>query len=211
MQLLIVTAHPETQSFNFAMRERAATVAARVGAGLSFSDLYQQGFAPTPGRADFQDFPATQSFDLAQAQKAHQQHGGFALDIQAEQEKLEQADAVILQFPLWWGGYPAVLKGWIERVLSYGFAYGRDKTLPAKKVLLAVTTGGIADEQDAQRSQARLQAMADDVFGYMGWRILGLHLVHGPADLDAEQRAEALNSYAERLRLWLSEAVPLAA
>lgn len=211
MKLLIVTAHPETQSFNFAMRERAAAVAAQAGAGLSFSDLYQQDFAPTPGRADFQNFPSTQPLNLAQAQKSHQQHGGFALDIQTEQAKLKQADTVILQFPLWWGSYPAVLKGWIERVLSYGFAYGRDKTLPAKKVLLAVTTGGIADEQDAQRTQARQQAMADDVFGYMGWQILGLHLVHGPANLGAEQRAEALNSYAEHLRLLLSEAVPLAA
>ena len=42
----------------------------------------------------------------------------------AEQDKLRWADALILQFPLWWFTMPAILKGWVERVYAYGFAYG---------------------------------------------------------------------------------------
>ena len=44
-------------------------------------------------------------------------------DIAREQDKLRWADTVILQFPLWWFSMPAILKGWIERVYAYGFAY----------------------------------------------------------------------------------------
>jgi NAD(P)H dehydrogenase (quinone) len=45
-------------------------------------------------------------------------------DILAEQEKLEWADAVVVQFPLWWYGMPAILKGWFDRVFVKGFGYG---------------------------------------------------------------------------------------
>jgi NAD(P)H dehydrogenase (quinone) len=45
-------------------------------------------------------------------------------DIVREQEKLVWADAVILLFPMRWFSMPAILKGWVERIYVYGFAYG---------------------------------------------------------------------------------------
>lgn len=42
----------------------------------------------------------------------------------AEQEKLLWADTIIFQFPLWWYTMPAILKGWVDRVFTYRFAYG---------------------------------------------------------------------------------------
>ncbi len=86
--------------------------------------------------------------------------GGFqSEDIQQEQEKLLWADAVILQFPLWWFSMPAILKGWIDRVYACGFAYGvgvgehsdthwgdryGEGTLAGKRAMLVVTMGGWA-------------------------------------------------------------------
>jgi multimeric flavodoxin WrbA len=71
-------------------------------------------------------------------------------------EKILAADAVILQFPLWWFGMPAILKGWIDRVYAYGFAYGYkgvgnrfrygDGALKGKRAMLSVMCGG--PEQD---------------------------------------------------------------
>ena len=45
-------------------------------------------------------------------------------DAKTEIEKLLWADTLILQFPLWWFSMPAILKGWVDRVFAYGFAYG---------------------------------------------------------------------------------------
>lgn len=76
-------------------------------------------------------------------------------DVKAEQEELLWADVLILQFPLWWFGTPAILKGWVDRVYAYGFAYGvgehSDKrwgdrygegTLAGKRAMLVVLAGG---------------------------------------------------------------------
>ncbi|WIV98099.1 NAD(P)H-dependent oxidoreductase [Kinneretia aquatilis] len=200
MNLLLVTAHPDTGSFNFAMRERAQTVARRLGLGLQHSDLYQQGFSPVPGRADFRAFPEAQLLQLGSAQREAARHGGFAADIAAEQDKLRWADAVLLQFPLWWSGYPAMLKGWIERVLSLGFAYGPDPTLEPRALIMALTTGGAADAEDARATEAHVRSqLAQPVFGYMGWGAPRLHLVHGPARLSEAERVQALQHYEQWL------------
>ena len=50
-------------------------------------------------------------------------NGTIAKDIAAEQEKVKAADLVIFQFPLSWLSYPAILKGWMDRVLCNGFAF----------------------------------------------------------------------------------------
>ena len=65
----------------------------------------------------------------------------------AAQEKLKAADLVILQFPLWWFGLPAMLKGWVDRVMTMGFAYGAGRRydqggLKGRRAMLALTTGG---------------------------------------------------------------------
>ena len=45
-------------------------------------------------------------------------------DVEDEQAKLRQADAIVFQFPIWWFSFPAILKGWVDRVFAYGLAYG---------------------------------------------------------------------------------------
>src|SRR5690606_28819212 len=51
-------------------------------------------------------------------------HGCQTPDVISEQNKVLAADAVILLFPLWWFGMPAIMKGWIDRVWAHGLAYG---------------------------------------------------------------------------------------
>lgn len=200
MNLLLVTAHPDTGSFNFAMRDRAQTLVRRLGLGLQHSDLYQQGFYPVPGRADFQRYPEDQLLQLGAAQREAERHGGFAADIAAEQDKLRWADTVLLQFPLWWSSYPAVLKGWIERVLSLGFAYGPHPSLEPRALIMALSTGGDADADDARATEAHVRSqLAQPVFGYMGWGAPRLHMVHGPARMSAAERVRALQHYEEWL------------
>jgi NAD(P)H dehydrogenase (quinone) len=112
---------------------------------------------------------------------------------------LLQADLVILQFPIWWGSFPAILKGWIERVCAYGFAYSPDKQLAGKQLMLSVTTGGAANEVECQYYLDKISTMANEVFGYMKMEITAPHFVHGPTSLSAVSRAQSLENFGEHL------------
>jgi len=83
--------------------------------------------------------------------------------VQAEIDKLLWADAVILHFPLWWFSMPAILKGWVDRVFAYGFAYGvgehsdqrwgdryGEGRLVGKRAMLVVTAGGWEEHYSAR-------------------------------------------------------------
>ncbi len=86
----------------------------RTSAGKPSSTKRTSLPAPTLNDSRLSQSPGIQVFE----------RGGKPRDIDAEQRKLVAADAVIFQFPLWWLGMPAILKGWIDRVFAYGLAYG---------------------------------------------------------------------------------------
>ena len=66
----------------------------------------------------------------------------FKIDIKAEQEALLTADTIIFQFPLFWYSTPAILKHWIDQVIQYGFAFGKDSyNLEGKKIIVSFTIG----------------------------------------------------------------------
>lgn len=90
---------------------------------MEVSDLYAMGWNPVVDAADYAHDPAERFLVAAAAKKAHGA-GALSADIRAEQEKLDRADALVVQFPLWWFGMPAILKGWFDRVFVQGYAYG---------------------------------------------------------------------------------------
>ncbi|MEM8932267.1 MAG: NAD(P)H-dependent oxidoreductase [Acidobacteriota bacterium] len=200
MKAHIVTAHPEPRSFNFALSRLAVEVLRDAGHAVRCSDLYQEGFRASAGPGDFEKPSEVDPWQLASAQLDHATHGGFVADIRREQENVAWADLTILQFPIWWGSYPAILKGWIDRVLSYGFAYGRTRSLPPKAAMYSVTTGGAADEAEAAEYRERVDGLADDVFGYLGWQVLPPSICHGPAGVGAEARRQMLDDFESHLQ-----------
>ncbi|KAB1277467.1 NADH dehydrogenase [quinone] 1 [Camelus dromedarius] len=100
---LIMLAHSERTSFNYAMMEASVEALKRKGWEVIVSDLYAMNFNPVISRKDIT--------------------GSLSPDTVIEQKKLEAADLVIFQFPLQWFGVPAILKGWFERMLIGKFAY----------------------------------------------------------------------------------------
>ena len=123
VHVLIVYAHPEPGSFTGALKDRAVEALTRAGHIVEVSDLYAEGFNPVAGRHDFTTAANPERFHYQTEQEFAALSGTFAEDVSREQQRLEAADLLVLQFPLWWGGPPAILKGWCERVLAYGFAY----------------------------------------------------------------------------------------
>jgi NAD(P)H dehydrogenase (quinone) len=141
MKAHIVFAHPNLHSFNGQMRNTAIQTLEALGWEVSVSDLYQLNFKAAADQADFTQIHNTAYFDIQTEQAAALQKGTFTDDIKKEHQLLSQADFIIFQFPLWWYSMPALLKGYIDRVFSMGWAYGGGQALAGKKILVSLTTG----------------------------------------------------------------------
>ncbi len=155
MKVLLVFAHPEPRSLNGALRDIAVKELEALGHEVRVSDLYAMRWKPEVDRADFPALAPDARLKVAAASGEAFAAGALSEDVKAEQERLLWADVLILQFPLWWYSMPAILKGWVDRVYAYGFAYGvgelsdrhwgdrfGEGTLAGKRAMLIVTTGG---------------------------------------------------------------------
>jgi len=209
MRTFIVYAHPEPQSFNGALYRTAADSLRAAGHAVETSDLYAMGFDPVSGRHNFTTVRDPAYFKQQIEELHATEVGGFAPQVEAEQQKLESCDLMIWQFPLWWFGLPAVLKGWVDRVLAMGRTYGGGRfydqgVFRGKRALLSVTTGGppaaYVPGGFNGDIQAILRPIERGILRFVGFDVLAPHLVYGPAHLSDEQRKEILDAYDARLR-----------
>ncbi|WP_163513182.1 NAD(P)H-dependent oxidoreductase [Fodinicola acaciae] len=153
MRVLWVYAHPEPRSLNAALRHEGLRTLTGLGHEIRQSDLYAMRFDPV---VDRDDFGAGDGRLIVGDESRRAYEGGrLSDDIVAEQEKLLWSDTVVLQFPLWWFGMPAILKGWFDRVFVKGFGYGvthpdgrtkryGDGVLSGRRALVVVTAGSPA-------------------------------------------------------------------
>ena len=155
MKILLVFAHPEPRSLNGALRDVAIQELRAQGHEVRVSDLYAERWKSEVARADFPLLaPDARLIPVAASKNAFEANA-LTEDVRAEIEKLLWADVLILQFPLWWFTMPAILKGWVDRVFAYGFAYGvgehsdqrwgdryGEGSLAGKRAMLIVTAGG---------------------------------------------------------------------
>ena len=147
MNVLIVHAHPEPQSFCTALKSTAVQELKALGHQVQVSDLYNMGFNPVASAADFSDRANPAYCVYALEQRHGVETGSIAPDIQVELDKLLWCDLLILNFPLYWCSTPAILKGWIDRVFVSGKVYGGKRFynhggLKGKRAMLSVTLGG---------------------------------------------------------------------
>uniref|UniRef100_A0A7J8FA54 Ribosyldihydronicotinamide dehydrogenase [quinone] n=1 Tax=Molossus molossus TaxID=27622 RepID=A0A7J8FA54_MOLMO len=126
-------------------------------------------------------------------------------DIIDEQKKVQEADLVIFQFPLYWFSVPAILKGWMDRVLCQGFAFdipGFDDSgfLQGKLALLSITTGGTA-EMYSKTGHGTLH--------FCGFKVLAPQISFAPEFVSEEERKGMLASWSQRLKtIWKEEPIP---
>lgn len=155
MNVLIVFAHPEPRSLNGSLKNFTIKRLQDAGHTVQVSDLYAMQWKAVLDADDSTGRDAKERFYPDRDSKHAFANGQQSADIEREQEKLRWADAVILQFPLWWFSMPAILKGWFERVYAYGFGYGvgehsdvhwgdryGEGMLAGKRAMLVITTGG---------------------------------------------------------------------
>ncbi|WP_232631296.1 NAD(P)H-dependent oxidoreductase [Methylobacterium sp. Leaf118] len=155
MKILVVSAHPDPASLTNALRDGAVAQLRADGHAVRVTDLYAIGWKSEVDRRDFPALPESARLRVPAASGEAFVTGSLTQDFRAAQKDLLWADALILAFPLWWFSMPAILKGWIDRVYAFGFAYGvgehsetrwgdryGEGTLAGKRAMLIVTAGG---------------------------------------------------------------------
>ncbi|RWL95589.1 NAD(P)H-dependent oxidoreductase [Mesorhizobium sp.] len=209
MRIFIVHAHPEPNSFNGALTRSAQRVLSEAGHEVVVSDLYAMGFNPVSDRRNFTTVRDATYYRQQVEEANAAAHDGFAPDIQAEMDKLFWCDALILQFPLWWFGLPAILKGWVDRVFaSGGRIYGGGKwydrgVFSGKRAMCSVTIGG---PPPIYSDRGLNGPIADILFPinhgmlyFVGFTVIEPFLVHAPARISDGERRIFLERYRERL------------
>ncbi|HEX6352440.1 NAD(P)H-dependent oxidoreductase [Actinophytocola sp.] len=155
MKTLWVYAHPDPRSLNGALRDHGVAVLREHGHDVRESDLYAMDWDPVVRHDDFGCDPDSRLDVLTESQRALE-NGTLRADIRAEHDKLRWADTLVVQFPLWWFGMPAILKGWFDRLFVQGFAQGvldpttgrarryGDGGLTGKRAMVITTVGANA-------------------------------------------------------------------
>lgn len=215
MNVLIVFAHPEPRSFNGALFDTAIRELRAAGHEVVTSDLYRMGFDPVSDRHNFASVLDADYLKL-QAEETHASAGGgFAPDVETEIRKLEACDLLILQFPLWWFGLPAILKGWVDRVMAMGRTYGygaiyETGKFRGKRALLSLTTGGPREAYGKDGFNGDIAAILRPVhrgiLEFLGFDVLAPQIHFGPVRASREQRDTWLADYGLRLRHIAGEA-----
>ena len=129
MKVLIVLAHPETRSFNAELSRATEEVLCGQGHEVELSDLCRMSFAPDEHERHFVQRKDPSRFDAQTEQRFNTERETLPADVRKEIDKILWSDVMIFQFPLWWFGMPAILKGWMDRVFAYGALYKGNQRL----------------------------------------------------------------------------------
>ncbi len=209
MRVLIVHAHPEPASFAAALMRAARDELLQLGHEVEVSDLYALGFDPVSDRRNFRSVLDPLRY-RQQAEEAHAASvGGFAPELTAEMEKVARCEVLLLSFPIWWLGMPAILKGWVDRVFAAGVAYGGGRVfergvMRGKRAMVVVTTGGLEREYDGTGAYDRMERVLYPVhrgiLEFTGFEVLAPFVSYGPGRIPDGHRARDLEALRERMR-----------
>lgn len=108
MRVLYLYAHPLPESFHAAVRDAAREGLAQAGHQVDLCDLYAEGFNPVLSAED------RRGYHLVPDNRA---------PVEGYVRRLEQAEAIVMSFPTWCFGLPAILKCWMDRVLIPGVSF----------------------------------------------------------------------------------------
>lgn len=176
MHALIVVSHADPGSLTHILAGELAQGIADTGRGhgAELADLAAEGFDPRFGAADLA---------LVRDQ------GPMPADVAAEQARIDRADALVLVYPVYWWSFPALLKGWIDRVFTKHWAYdaaerGLLQGLPVH--LLAIGAASRRSYDKRGYSLAMTTQIEHGIFGYCNARVAGSTLLTS-ADEDFAQ------------------------
>ncbi|XP_028291976.1 ribosyldihydronicotinamide dehydrogenase [quinone]-like [Gouania willdenowi] len=213
--VLIVYAHQSSGSFNAAARDVAVEVLTEKGCTVDVSDLYAMNFKATATVEDITGgVKDPDCFSYAEETKLAWEEDKLSSDIVKEQSKLKKADLVIFQFPMYWFSVPAIMKGWIDRVLTLGFAFSPEKRYSEgmfrdTKAMLSFTTGSLESMFSPNAINGdmtvTLWPLQNGILHYCGFQVLGPQIFWAPAHVSRSDCNTMLNGWRTRLQNLLNE------
>jgi NAD(P)H dehydrogenase (quinone) len=162
MKYLMLYAHPNPSSFNHAIKECVESKLRKEKISFEVRDLYGMKFNPLLSAEDF----------------SLMSKGRISPDIEKEQEYIRKSEILIFIYPIWWFAMPAIMKGYVDRVFSHGFAFRYTKEGPVglladKKAVILNTTGGPQDNYLSGGYDAALKKTMDiGIFEFCGLNII---------------------------------------
>jgi len=184
MKHLVIYAHPSKESLNHSIKEEVVEQLISNKHEVIVRDLYQLGFNPITTMDDMNGWYA----------------GKVSSDVEIEQEYIVWADVITFIYPIWWAGLPAMIKGYIDRVFSYGFAFNYVKgvqqgLLKGKKAVIINTQGKSLEEYESIGMDKALKVSSDKcIYEYCGFTVED-HIFFGAA----------IRANAETVKKWLEE------
>jgi len=185
MQISVILAHPDQQSFNAAIARTAIAALNRNGHDVVFHDLYAEHFDPI--------LPASEI----------PKDGPVPGDVDLHCKEISSADGIVIVHPNWWGQPPAILKGWVDRIIRPGVAYefvdgdsgeGVPVGLLKAKAALVFNTSNT----EAQRELRAFGAPLETLWRNCIFRLCGVETFH------REMFGMVVTSSLEQRQAWLA-------
>ena len=191
MTYMLILSHPDTGSFNHAIADRIVTTLEDEGHHVRVHDLYAEHFQPV---LENEEIRRRFSFD----------------DLFTRHTRdLEESAGIVLVYPDWWGMPPAIMKGWLDRILRPGVAFDflGEEFLPKEKVprltgkrALVVST---TNETNPLSQDGTYTIWKDRVFGYVGIENVTFKTFYGVRDSSGRERRVWLQETVELTRHWM--------
>ncbi|MFI0448119.1 NAD(P)H oxidoreductase [Actinomadura sp. 6N118] len=164
---LLVVAHPRRDSLTAQVAEQTRDHLTKNNYTVDVLDLHAEGFDP---RMTLEDEPDWTNRDKP-----------YSAEVRNHMKRIDAADFIVVVFPVWWYGLPAILKGWIDRVWNYGFAYGRSKARLAEKRMLWLGLAGESQESYAEHGLNDLLArqLQVGISNYCGIKDVSVQFIYG--------------------------------
>ncbi|MDR7212333.1 NAD(P)H-dependent oxidoreductase [Flavobacterium piscis] len=179
MKNVVIYAHPNPSSLNHFFKQTVVESLEKSGEEFIVRDLNAINFNPILSLEDMNGQRVSQVAD----------------DVKTEQGFITWADRIIFIYPIWWTGMPAIMKGYIDRVFSYGFAYrydqGIQKGLLKGKSAVIINSHGKSNEEYGAIGMDKALALTSDtgIFKYSGLAIQK-HFYFDKADRASDESIE---------------------
>jgi len=182
MKLLLILGHPKPNSFNHAIAELSIRVLKELGHEVLFHDLYQEHFDP-----------------ILPADEANMPEEELPTFLQEHVHRFKKADGVIFVHPNWWGGPPAIVRGWVDRVIRlkscYSFTQDGVVSFVGGKIVQVFSTSNTPRETE-------INLYSDPIENF--WKVIVFGLLGTQSFERRNFESVVLSTHKERLD-WLVE------
>jgi NAD(P)H dehydrogenase (quinone) len=165
MKILVVVAHGRQSSLTKQVAKAFAEAAREKGHAVEVADLVEERFDPVLMPVDEPDW--------------NDENKVYSDAVRSEMARVERNEATVMIFPVWWWSMPAILKGWIDRVWNFGWAYG-SRTYPHQRVvMIAIAGNGKEAYEKRDYDKAMKIQLQTGILEYCGVKQGDLEILYG--------------------------------